>query len=275
MVRFLAILLLFSVSVCYGQANRFAGFGNRNACPAEAELYFTNAGITNATEKSAWCTFVSRAKNEFNIYSKLLVAYPMLGGTATTCKYNAITPTDADASYRAVFFGGWTFSSTGALPNGTNAYADTKFKATNYIADTSAGFTFVSRTNSNGTEIEFGAFYENVLEIRTAGTTYFICNGSVYGSFADANSIGAYTVVRDNSANHKCYKDGVLKATNPAVVAGVFPVDFYFGAVNYGVSAQYYSTKECALLLIHSALTATEVANLNTLISEFKTTLGR
>jgi hypothetical protein len=56
---------------------------------------------------------------------KIIAAYPAIGGTADTCKYNFVNPADSDAAFRLQFFGGYTFSANGVKPNGTNAYAKT------------------------------------------------------------------------------------------------------------------------------------------------------
>ena len=57
------IILLFVFSSAYGQANRFAGFGQRSTCPVEALKFIDSSGITNQTEKDAVCTLVKQLKD--------------------------------------------------------------------------------------------------------------------------------------------------------------------------------------------------------------------
>jgi len=96
-----------------------------------------------------------------------------LGSTATTYqpiattqqayiaaqfKYNLVNPVDSDAAFRLVFNGGWTHSSNGATPNGTNGYADTKFNPSLNGQLNSAHLSYYSRTNnSTDNQIEIGA----------------------------------------------------------------------------------------------------------------------
>lgn len=49
----------------------------------------------------------------------------MVGGTASTHKYNLKDPRDLDAAFRLVFAGTWTHSATGAKPSGSGTSADT------------------------------------------------------------------------------------------------------------------------------------------------------
>ncbi len=88
-----------------------------------AEAYFAAAGITDSTQKNAWTTAVLAMKAA-NIYSKLIAAYPYLGGTAATHKWNAIDPRDLDAAYRITFSGTITHNSNGVTFDGSTGWGD-------------------------------------------------------------------------------------------------------------------------------------------------------
>ena len=90
----------------------------------DAQAFFTASGLTGATNLSAINQLVIDLKG-FGIWTKMKAIYPFIGGTASLHKWNLKNPLDTDAAFRLVFNGGWTHSSTGALPNGTNAYANT------------------------------------------------------------------------------------------------------------------------------------------------------
>ena len=92
----------------------------------DANAFLTAAGITDPTISSAICTLVKSMKAD-GTWAKMSAIYPMVGGTATTHKFNLKNPADTNAAFRLSFVGGWTHSANGALPNGTNAYADTFF----------------------------------------------------------------------------------------------------------------------------------------------------
>ena len=83
------------------------------SCPIEAVNFLSAAGITDATITNAICTLVKDLKDA-GIYSKFKALYPIVGGTATTHKYNLIDPQDTDAAFRLQFNGGWVHSSNGA-----------------------------------------------------------------------------------------------------------------------------------------------------------------
>jgi len=92
----------------------------------DAQAFFTASGLTGATNLNAVNQLVLDLKAA-SIWTKMKAIYPFVGGTAALHKWNLKDPRDLDAAYRLVFNGGWTHSSTGALPNGTNAYANTFF----------------------------------------------------------------------------------------------------------------------------------------------------
>ena len=69
---------------------------------------------------------------------QLDAVYPFLGGTSSSCKWNLKDPRNLDAAFRLTFSGGWTFSSTGALPNGVNAYANTYWNSVANAGTTNA-----------------------------------------------------------------------------------------------------------------------------------------
>ena len=101
------------------------GLNKLSGINPDAQAFITAAGITDPTQISAINSLVNGLQAD-GIWTKMKAIYPFVGGTATTHKYNLKDPRDLDAAFRLVFNGGWTHSSTGATPNGTNGYADTK-----------------------------------------------------------------------------------------------------------------------------------------------------
>jgi len=80
----------------------------------------TSGATLSFTEKTYINNFYVNAKSQ-GVYSYFGDFYPMLGGTSSTHSINAKSP----GTYNLTFFGGWTHNSSGATPNGTNAYANT------------------------------------------------------------------------------------------------------------------------------------------------------
>jgi len=130
-------------SIGWGQgANNNIGWGSSHATSwagatdivglttdADAQAFITAAAITDATQQAAIDTLVKGMKAD-GIWTKMKAIYPFVGGTATTHKWNLKDPRDLDAAFRLVFNGGWTHSSTGATPNGTNGFTGVRIVST-------------------------------------------------------------------------------------------------------------------------------------------------
>ena len=253
-----------------------------NVCPAEALAFIAAAGITDATQKQAICTLVSDLQS-YGIWNKMKAIYPMVGGTSTTCKYNLKDPRDLDAAFRLVFFGGWTFSNTGALPNGVNAYADTKLNNLSNFTQNSTHFSYYSRINSNGIEVEVGARVTpgtvhagGLLEIRTLGLTYVGVNQALgYASFSDSDSRAFYMANRTASNVLNGWRNSIKSVTSTTVSSTPVNLNSFIAALNENGLPLYYTTKECAFASIGDGLTDTEAANFYTAVQAYQTTLGR
>ena len=146
---------------------------------ADAQAFITAAAITDATQQSAINTLVVDLKT-YGIWTKMKAMYPFVGGTASAHKFNLKDPRDLNAAFRLVFSGGWTHNSNGALPNGTNGYADTFLTPSTSLLQNSSHISYYSRTQSNGTEVEIGSSTGfsagdtgSLIEIRTSNITYY------------------------------------------------------------------------------------------------------
>ena len=164
---------------------------------SDASAFITAAGLTDPTQKSAINTLVKDMKAA-GLWTKMKAVYPMVGGTATSMKFNLKDPRDLDAAFRLTWSGGWTYSATGATPNGTNAYADTKFIPNNNgltINDNSISYYSRTSAANGGTQ-----FYE-MGSSNTLGTT------DLYSLFTRRNGdtagydVGDYTKNRNSFTN--------------------------------------------------------------------------
>ena len=214
----------------------------------------------------------------YGLTAKMKALWPFCGGTAAKHKYNFMDAQDTDAAFRLVFNGGWTHSSNGALPNGTNAYANTKYNPNVSGSLNDEHLSYYSRTNSNGTEVEIGAqsgSAASLLEIRTSGTTYSIINGATYMTYLDANSLGFYKANRTASNVTNAWKNGTKLVASSNASSTLVNNEIYLGAYNNGGTLSYYSTKQCALASIGLGLSDSEAANFYTAVQAFQTTLSR
>jgi hypothetical protein len=209
----------------------------------------------------------------YGLTAKMKALYPMVGGTAGKHSYNFMNT----AQYQATFNGGWTHSSTGALPNGTNAYADTGFK------QNSAGSTLCMgvylRTNNDALYSDLGLIDGgwNIVMGRLSG--------SIYASIADSNPIaqaavpssaGFTTISKILSTEARTYKNGALNNTRTVTTfITASAQNFYISAYNSGGAAAWYSNRQNAFTFFSEGLDATENANLYTAVQAFQTTLSR
>lgn len=247
-------------------------------CDADAVAFLAAAGITDATITSAICTLVTSMKAN-GTWAKMSAIYPMVGGTATTHKFNLKNPADTNAAFRLSFVGGWTHSANGALPNGTNTFANTFFNPSANASQNSHHISYYSRTNSNLTEVELGGAtvsQGSVLEIRTSNVTFFRINSAtIYISAVDTDSRAFYIANRTASNVINGWRN-LIKIANGATASGLMSaLNYYLGAFNNNTVLSFISRKQCAFATIGSGLTDGEAAALYNTVQAFNTTLSR
>ena len=217
-----------------------------------------------------------------------------LGSTATTYqpiattqqafianqfKYNLVNPVDSDAAFRLVFNGGWTHSSNGATPNGTNGYADTKFNALNNFIASSRHMSFYNRTNT-AKGYDMGCLLspnDTMLASRfTATTSAYTCYGTSAGGYTTAITPTAVGFIQSSniSNSEKLYKNGSSLATRTRTITNI-NLPIFIGASNINSSAGEYTDHQCSFASMGDGLTDTEAANLYTRVQAFQTALNR
>ena len=253
---------------------------------ADAQAFLNSAEITDITQANAINTLVTDLKAQ-GLWTKMKAIYPFVGGTATTHKYNLKDPRDLDAAYRLVFNGGWTHSSTGATPNGTNGYADTKLVPSSVLTLNSTHLSFYSRTSGivSG-QRDIGVFIDGNEPCMSLGTNTGVQLSDSY-SFATnrlsasiANALGFVNGSRVSSTSHKLYKSGAQIGTTDtfANVITLPNQNVYLGAVNVApnpVLVTGYSTKQTAFATIGDGLNDTEATALYNAVNNYQVALSR
>jgi hypothetical protein len=256
-------------------------------CDADALAFLAATGITDATISSAICTLVTTMKAD-GTWAKCSAIYPMVGGTATTNKFNLKNPLDTNAAFRLSFVGGWTHSANGALPNGTNAYADT-FLAGNVNAQNSSHLSYYSRSNTAGGvgvfKVEIGylklspSVISNAVFIKRDNLSFGVINTttSLTTTTALTNTQGFYLANRTTSTLNTLWKNGVIVNSSADVSVAPSTITNYLGARNSpdNLAVRNFTDRQCAFATIGSGLTDTEAAALYTSIQAMQTTLGR
>lgn len=248
----------------------------------DAQAFITAAGITDTTQQSAINTLVTNLKG-YGIWSKMKAIYPFVGGTANAHKFNLKQPEDANYASRILFFGGWTHSSTGAKPNGTNAYGNTFLNALSSLTNNNYHISHYSRTQkTTGPEVDLVAFQISTLKM-IALDQYYGGLGKAFAAgdytsrvvvAADTNTLGMMVANRSSQTSAKIFMNGVQKGSTLTLSnPNDLPNNTFFLGAN-GI-ANEYSSKECAFASIGDALTDAEVTNFYTAVQTFQTTLGR
>jgi hypothetical protein len=250
-----------------------AGGGN----DADAQAFIDAAAITDVTQQSAINTLVLDLKN-YGIWTKMKAIYPFCGGTASSHKWNLKDARDLDAAFRLVFTGGWTHSSNGALPNGTNGYADTFYTPSTSGQLNSAHLSYYSRSTTGVTLALIGCnnggapVYRHVLGI---SATAVALNTTTTTSYTPASSAGFHMVKRETSTEIKLVYNGVAASPVSMTTDGRPNVAMVIGARRSGASITNFSALQCAFASIGDGLTDTEAANLYTAVQAYQTTLSR
>jgi hypothetical protein len=255
------------------------------ALDPDAAAFLTAAAITDPTITSAINTLVLDMKG-YSIWTKMKAIYPMVGGTATTHKYNLKDPQDLDAAFRLVFLGGWTHSATGAFPNGTNGYADTKCNmSTNYSVNTSVHISYYSRTDGSFTSQDMAVYNGTTFTALTirrsafSNQTLFAANETINYSFSAADPNGAAFYISNRTAlnTNNGWRNSTKVATGTNT-AGTRPsLNMFLANINFNGSpdAGLYGKRECAFASIGDGLTDADAANFYTAVQNFNTTLAR
>lgn len=267
----------------------------------DALAFFSATGITDDTQKNAVNTLVKDLKG-YGLWSSMAAIYPFVGGTATAHKYNLKTPQDTDAAYRLVFYGDWTHNSLGGKNNITdsnrNVYADTKFLCNSlnplncsigiYVGEdtgtTGPGLTSVGYAYQIGCLKNENAENGLGIGIQKNSNRYvdFITNSSGNGLIIVSNPEawkGFFNAVSRSTTSREYYIGATTITTDTNNVTPVFNAyPIYLGGLYNGSSLDIAFT---SLTLFSFAYIATsgfsdaQIADLNTAVQAFQTTLGR
>lgn len=244
---------------------------------ADAQAFLTAASITDPTISGAINTLVVQMKAD-NIWTKMKGIYPLVGGTASTHKWNLKNPTDFDAAFRLTFNGGITHDANGITSNGVNGYAET------YLDD------IIDLTSHNKS---ISMYIRNVLTVgspmglidaigQVSNRFYPEFAGDDYSTLGLAQSsrsiagtqMGFFTMSKSAAGSFKYYRPGTSSTTVSSADEPNFSGTYYLLASNNTVTAEY-SVGNLAFASIQESLNDTEEANFRAAVIAFETTLTR
>ena len=247
----------------------------------DAAAFISATGIsgTNATAIENLVLDLKAA----NLWNKGKAFYPIIGGTATSCKFNLKNPADTDAAYRLNFVGGWTFSATEAIPNGTNAYADTFVNPSLNLTLNNTHMSIYLNSCTNSAFCDMGAYVTNTSEV------------GIYGKWSDFNTIldqydnsttrlsssaycpiGLLISTRTSSNSHRSFINTTVWGNNVANSTGTRPnAKIYISALNNNGTASTFSTRPFRFASIGDGLTPTEAQVFSQIVEKYQVALGR
>jgi hypothetical protein len=203
--------------------------------------------------------------------------YPMVGGTAQSCKFNLVNPQDTNAAFRLNFQGGWTFDSGGAKPDGVaNTYADTYFSTSAQITPTNGHISYYSTTQSSlgGGMVEMGND-DGGNEINVApsfgNTFYAFYAGAGGGGTNNSSSQGFY--ITNRGTNTEGWRNGTRIVNTGAGTVSVPTRVLYLACQNNGTTSNRNSDRKCAFSSIGFSLNSP--TNFTNIVNTFCTTLQR
>lgn len=268
--------------------NSYSFGGGAAPVDTDAQAFITAASITDPTQQSAINTLVTDLKG-YGIWTKIKAAYPFVGGTASSHKFNLKDPQDTDAAFRLIFNGGVTHSSNGILGNGTNGYADTKFiPKNNFTSSTDRHLSFYLRTNNqlSGDRIDIGTIdngttslgqdllYNNSLNTRLAGV---LSTTLVETPTTDSKG---FSFVRKIGADQSIFKNGTKFTTTTGTGNSTGELPIWICGISLGSTTSSFfpyapTNNQFAFASIGDGLTDLEASNFYTAVQAFQTTLGR
>lgn len=183
------------------------------------------------------------------------------------------------------FAGGWTFSKTGAKPNGTNATFNTGWGPGANITPFSSHIAFYSRTQNTNSGYYMGV---NSLPSNSSPrlNLYFLTPDTIRsysqtlisGVSAEGSSTGFLLISRTANNVEKIFRGATqLGSTITTTVTGSYPTaSMFIGAANSGGGVgQAFGDKEGGFACMGDGLTDAEVAKLNTIVQSYATRLCR
>jgi hypothetical protein len=243
----------------------------------DAEKFIIASGISGSNA-DAINTLVVALKTTGSLWTKLYVAYPIIGATTSSFKWNLIDT----GSYSASFVNNPVASTTGIQFNGTSNYMDTAYSITSAVTS-SFHVSYYKRTGRNiGDDIDAGAFNETTARgiFLAAQVTPTLSRARQYSTAMD-NSAAPYTgsfMTTADTTHSSLYKGSVevssIALSNPgALTTGSITLGGMRTTQNGSVT--YFTSGSYAFMTIGQHISGSDATNLTTIIQNYQTTLGR
>lgn len=250
----------------------------QQAFDSDAQAFINATGISGNNAIAINNLVVSLKSND--LWNGFDAIYPMVGGTSTTCKFNLKNAQDTNAAYRLNFVGGWTFDSTGALPNGSTAYADTFYNLQTNLTTSNGSLSYYSITNNTTSAGDIGANSGGNRDsfIRCygpGGRAYFPWGGGDpnVGGFSTQ---GFFITNAITSTTVDGWRNGTRIVTNGTTANNGLPnFNVYIGAINFDGTAGDFTNRGCSFATIGDSIASGKETTFSTIVNNFQIGLGR
>lgn len=279
MKNILFFLLLISFT---SSSQRNAGIIAANKDTAFTSFTNSTTGNITASNDLLYINFLVKYLKGKGFWPKLPAAYPFVGGTAAKHSLNLRYV----HSYQITWYGGVTHNANGITGNGMNGYGNTGFND-GLLSYSNHHLAIYSRSNTGENRVDMGTLAANryVIYSLDGSTSYGVDGSAAQDSsfFGGTVPSGKQFVVLTRSANNNAayysngsmlaqrfYNQGSLGMTglNLFILAGS-------ATVPMNNTPALFSSKNLAFASIGLSLTASEVAEYNSIIQDAQAILGR
>ena len=253
----------------------------------DATAFFAAAGITDTTTKLAVNTMVLNMKST-GLWTKMRALYPFVGGTSLSNSINLKNTATFAITFNG---GGWTYNSNGIKGNGSTSYADTGFNPNAQTMGYDMAYGVYSREDlvtSPGTVYTCIGSYDtspapsaDYLSFEGIGgnkavTGYITGVGATVAYSPAADLKRLFVISRTSSTSLTLYKEATQVDTVATLTAVAHPnYNMYISAANNLNVSTYYSPVNFAFAFISTGLTSGDLIDLNSIVNNFQTALGR
>ena len=249
----------------------------------DAQAFFTSViggGDTlTPTEETAVNQLVVDLKG-YGLWGVFDAMYPFVGSTSTSTKWNLLNPLDTDGAFRITWQGGMAFNSLGILNDNTgggNTYLNPQ--TLSYTGMTMGVYInqgFIP--NPNG-DYDMGGFdgsndFMITLGFTNKTTKYVNYNASGYKTTSSGVYDSGLLLGQNDGTITQLYQDNT-ELISEAQVLGSCNQSIGIGCSWRGFAADPSFRGYSVAFIGGTALNPTQIANLNTSITTFNTTLGR
>ena len=239
------------------------------ATDPDAFRFIEIANITSSVEVAAVNNLTVALKSA-NLWTRMRAIYPAVGTTAFSQKYNLVNP----SQYNLTFAGGWTYSSTGMLPNGTNAVVTPDINTSAMGNDFGIGVYLRTNPSTAGEQAAIGfiegASFTSAPVYTFNGTSkkWWLSYGLLSESTTEGRGLHQFQYRTDGSAV------GYYQDTQKASTTTSFSSRIGVGFAN-GLFGSSWSNQEISFAFLSFGLSNTEIVTFNTIVQNYLNSLSR